>query len=193
VTIDGVAKPDLELRADDDARRLERAAREEFQFIWRSLRRLGVRPDDAVDDAAQRVFEIAARKRTLLTPGCERAFLFKTALHVAQEVRRNARRSRARFDAELMASELADPKPDPEESAEQARLRRLLDEVLEQMPLELRAVFVLFELEELTSLEIAPLLGIPPGTVASRLRRARALFRDEVQRSSQRAQAGARR
>ena len=45
--------------ADD---RLGRAVRENFQFIWRSLRRLGVRPDHAVDDAAQHVFEVAARK-----------------------------------------------------------------------------------------------------------------------------------
>ena len=41
------------------------------------------------------------------------------------------------------------------------------------MPLDLRTVFVLFELEELTMAEIAELLGLAPGTVASRLRRAR--------------------
>ena len=45
---------------------------------------------------------------------------------------------------------------------------------------ELAEIFVLFELEDLTSPEIAALLEIPLGTVASRLRRARAEFRERV-------------
>ena len=44
------------------------------------------------------------------------------------------------------------------------------------MPMELRAVFVLSELEELTMAQIAEMMSTPPGTVASRLRRARAAF-----------------
>ena len=59
---------------------------------------------------------------------------------------------------------------------DRARARALLDEILEAMPLELRAVFTLFELEQLTMAQIAPLLGVPQGTVASRLRRAREVF-----------------
>jgi RNA polymerase sigma-70 factor (ECF subfamily) len=50
------------------------------------------------------------------------------------------------------------------------------------MPVELSAVFVLFELEGLTMAEIAPLLSLAPGTVASRLRRAREDFRDRARR-----------
>lgn len=50
------------------------------------------------------------------------------------------------------------------------------------MPFELRVVFVLNEVEELTGPEIAELLDIPVGTVASRLRRARALFEEKVRR-----------
>jgi RNA polymerase sigma-70 factor (ECF subfamily) len=50
------------------------------------------------------------------------------------------------------------------------------------MPIELRVVFVLFELEEMTTAEIATLLEIPSGTVASRLRRARETFEDHVAR-----------
>ena len=41
------------------------------------------------------------------------------------------------------------------------------------MPLELKAVFILFELERMTTTEVAEVLGIPRGTAASRLRRAR--------------------
>jgi RNA polymerase sigma-70 factor (ECF subfamily) len=50
------------------------------------------------------------------------------------------------------------------------------------MPLELRTVFVLFELEEMTASEIAQTLDIPPGTVASRLRRAREIFHEQSRR-----------
>ena len=49
-------------------------------------------------------------------------------------------------------------------------------QVLEQLSLELRAVFVLYELEEFTMAEISEALEIPPGTVASRLRRGRETF-----------------
>ena len=68
----------------------------------------------------------------------------------------------------------------PEQMLDQKRARELLDEVLGQMTLELRTVFVLYELEELSMTEIAATLRIPQGTVASRLRRARADFRDRV-------------
>ena len=50
------------------------------------------------------------------------------------------------------------------------------DEVLDVMPIDLRTVFVLFELEGMSTVEIAPVLGIPVGTASSRLRRAREEF-----------------
>src|SRR5262245_2003031 len=54
--------------------RLARASADAFQFVWRLLRRLGVYPESTVDDAVQRVFEIAARKSERVPPGLERAF-----------------------------------------------------------------------------------------------------------------------
>ena len=50
--------------------------------------------------------------------------------------------------------------------------------MLESLPLDLRTVFVLYELEELTMVEIARALDLPMGTVASRLRRAREAFEE---------------
>lgn len=52
--------------------------------------------------------------------------------------------------------------------------------MLDALGEDLREVFVLYELEELTMVEIAATLAIPSGTVASRLRRARERFRAEV-------------
>jgi RNA polymerase sigma-70 factor (ECF subfamily) len=161
---------------------LERAAREHFQFLWRCLRRLGVQPDHAVDDAAQRVFEIAAKKREQIIPGNERAYLFKTALLVAAEERRRTRRAaREAFDeAALLAAKAQGPLPDEALEAQQWRTR--LDAVLETLGPELRTIFVLYEFERLSSPEIAKLLELPLGTVASRLRRARSEFQASAQR-----------
>jgi RNA polymerase sigma-70 factor (ECF subfamily) len=154
---------------------LELAAAESFQFIWRTLRRLGVRPEHAVDDAAQRVFEIAARKHQRIRPGHERAFLFKTAVLVAAEERRAQRNRREIADDAAVAAAL-DQAPLPDQTVEHQRSRELLDLVLDGMDEDERTVFVLYELERLSSPEISELLEIPVGTVASRLRRAREAF-----------------
>ncbi|HVY49064.1 MAG TPA: sigma-70 family RNA polymerase sigma factor [Minicystis sp.] len=162
-----------------DQKRLAGIVNEHFDFIWRSLRRLGV-PVAEVDDCAQQVFWVASRKLSAITVGSERAFLFSTALRVASDARRS--RGRRREVPEDDAMQPTDPGPRPDEVADQKRARALLDEVLAAMPLELRAVFVLFELEEMSSPEIAALLEIPTGTVASRLRRAREEFQKIVAR-----------
>ena len=73
-----------------------------------------------------------------------------------------------------------DPAASPEELADRWRARVMLDRALEAMPMDLRKVFVLFDLEELTTTEVASVLHVPRGTVASRLRRAREVFRETV-------------
>jgi RNA polymerase sigma-70 factor (ECF subfamily) len=150
-----------------------------FDFIWRQLRRLGV-PAASVDDAAQHVFLVASRKMTPVPLAMQRRFLFAIALRVAADDRR-ARKQQPSF-ATGEEAEIADPMPGPEEMLDRRRARSTVDRILESMPLEMRAVFVLFEVEEMTMSEIAELLELPSGTVASRLRRARELYRQCVSR-----------
>ncbi len=145
-----------------------------FDFVWRSLRRLGL-DDAAADDAAQRVWIVAAQKLERIGVGDERSFLFGVVLRVASEARRAQERRRdVQDEASLLAAEA--PGADPGELLDARRARALLDRALAALPLELGAVLVLHELEELSSPEIARVLGIPLGTVASRLRRARERF-----------------
>jgi RNA polymerase sigma-70 factor (ECF subfamily) len=59
-------------------------------------------------------------------------------------------------------------------------MRGLLDDVLGAMDNDIRTVFVLYEFEDQTTAEIGRLLSVPRGTVASRLRRARIVFRERV-------------
>jgi RNA polymerase sigma-70 factor (ECF subfamily) len=151
---------------------------ENFDFIWRSLRRLGLDADGA-DDGAQKVFMIAARRLDTIDLGSERSFLFSTALRVASEARRTiARRHEVLEDA----PDATDPAPRADELLDTRRARQALDDVLLAMSLDLRVVFVLYELEEMTSADIASLLDIPVGTASSRLRRAREEFRAIVKR-----------
>lgn len=142
--------------------------------IWRLLRRLGV-PIAQLDDAAQEVFWVAARKLEQIEPGKQHAFLYGVALRVAANELRRQASAPPRVAVEDL-ERLADDAPTPEERLEQTRARQLLDTVLERLPLELRAVLVLFELEGLDVRNIAEIEGIPIGTVGSRLRRAREEF-----------------
>jgi RNA polymerase sigma-70 factor (ECF subfamily) len=174
------ASPQGEVEGVLDSRKVHELVTAHFDFVWRSLRRLGV-PAATVDDAAQQVFLIASRKMLDVPYAAQRSFLFGVALRVAAEERR-ARKRRpedATGDSHLS---IEDPAPGPEELLDRGRARSIIDNILEAMPLEMRTVFILFEVEELRMSEISALLELPPGTVASRLRRARELFQLAVGR-----------
>ena len=99
-------------------------------------------------------------------------------LNVAAHARRTI--ARRREVAAEHAPDTFDARATPEQLTDQKRVRHLLDRILDQMGSDLRTVFVLYEFEEMNMAEIAEVLGIPSGTVASRLRRARAEFRARV-------------
>jgi RNA polymerase sigma factor (sigma-70 family) len=77
-------------------------------------------------------------------------------------------------DEELkVAPTLADPSTDPEAHLAQAQEHELLESLLEELPVMLRASIVLHELHELSYKEVAEITNAPIGTVMSRLWRAR--------------------
>ena len=155
---------------------------EQFRFVWRSLRRLGVAESD-VADAVQDVFIVVHRKlpsfeaRSKIT-----TWLFGICMRVARDRRRLAyERHRVSSDEEPLA-EQADENADVAAEAERRQGMALLEAILSEMPFEQRAVFALFELDQQTGEEIAEMLGIPLGTVYSRLRLARDAFRSALAR-----------
>ncbi len=162
-----------------DSARLTRVAQEHLDFVWRCLRRFGVPAADA-DDAAQQVFLVAANKLTSVPQDRERAFLFATAARIAANARRSIRRRQSAYDNFSHAPE--EPSVSQDELSDQLRARTLLDQVMADMPEDLREVFVLFEIEEISIQDIAATLEIPVGTVGSRLRRARQAFQQAVTR-----------
>ena len=154
---------------------VERAFREIFDAhaptVWRALRHFGVNERE-LEDAAQEVFVVVHR---LLATGTEpthvRAWLYGIAWRVAAAQRRKAQRRR-----EVLTDEI---EPEPDSSRSPARLlerqRRLidLDRALNALPDEQRAVFVLYEVEELTMREVAEALNCSLNTAFSRLYAAR--------------------
>jgi RNA polymerase sigma-70 factor, ECF subfamily len=167
----------MKAQAVEREARLRRMVDEHIDFVARVLRNAGT-PVAEIDDEVQRTFITVARRLDDVRIGSEKSFLLQTALNVAAHARRTAARRREVSADE--APELVDPST-PEQLADRTRARRLLDQVLDAMETDLRTVFVLYEFEELSMVEIASLLGIPSGTVASRLRRARGQFKERVQ------------
>ena len=156
-----------------DRERLDELVRSEFAYVWRLCRRLGL-PESDADDAAQQVFIVASRRLGDIKPGSERAFLYGVAVNAAAKFRTSHARRREDSDASLEA--LACGSPSAEELVDRRGARALLDCILDAMPDELREVFVLYEIEQQTTVQIAEVLGIPHGTASSRLRRAREDF-----------------
>jgi RNA polymerase sigma-70 factor (ECF subfamily) len=158
-----------------------------FDFVWRLFRRMGLARVDA-DDASQQVFMIVSRRLSDIEPGTERTFLYGTTRRVLANLRRSLRRRRETGDEALPELVASDPLPD--EVADRRRSMAFLDRVLARLPAPLKRVIVLADVEELSVPEIAALEAIPTGTVASRLRRARAAFREELERATRKRGAG---
>jgi RNA polymerase sigma-70 factor (ECF subfamily) len=155
-------------------KRLVELVRDQHRAVWRTLRRLGV-PVALLDDATQEVFIVASKKLDTVGRDSMRSFLYGTALRIAANFRRS-RQARSHNPLEDADAHAWQPQLDAEHLVEQKQLRELLDQILDTMSDDLREVFVLFELEKLTRIEISELLGLPAGTIASRLRRAREQF-----------------
>lgn len=161
--------------APADAERLRRLFEDHFDFAWRFLTRQGLDPAE-IDDVVQDGLLIMVRKAPVhLTPSEERAYLCGVIRRIAMAVRR---KRRVYEDPE--AAELRDPAPGLDELVDRQRACSTLDQILARLSEELRSVFVLHEIEQMTMIDIASALAIPAGTVASRLRRARELFAAEI-------------
>jgi RNA polymerase sigma-70 factor, ECF subfamily len=152
-----------------DRGRLEQIFNAHHATVWRALRRRGLTPE-AAEDATQETFLLAAGRLDDISPESERAFLLGSALRVAHTLGRKTVRWELDDEMDQRSSGTRDAGDAQADS-------QICDLVLSKIDPDLVEVFVLYEIEELTSPEIAKLLEIPLGSVASRLRRAREQFR----------------
>jgi RNA polymerase sigma-70 factor (ECF subfamily) len=161
-------------RKAEDHARLQRMFATHHTTVWRALRRRGLTADEAAD-ATQETFLIAAGRLADIHPDSERAFLVGTALRAAHTLGRKIKRWHLDEDMDqrvALSRDAGDEHADVE----------LCDLALSKMTPELAEMIVVYEIEGFSSPEIAALLEMPLGSVASRLRRAREQFRSIVLR-----------
>jgi RNA polymerase sigma-70 factor, ECF subfamily len=83
---------------------------------------------------------------------------------------------------DLMPREIRDWGPSPEQRFAQSEMHKILDQVIDQLDPDFRTVFVLRDIEELSTEETAAALGISVPAVKSRLLRARLKLRQKLDR-----------
>jgi RNA polymerase sigma-70 factor, ECF subfamily len=160
---------------------LERIYEQHADFVFRSLRRLGV-PERDAGDAMQEVFLTVHRTLPGFEGRCSMVtWLFTICRSVARDRRRRAYQRYEVADAALVDAE-PDTRTDLQVHLEHRRKLAELESILETMEEDQRLVFALFEIERMTGEEISDALSIPVGTAYSRLRLARASFRAAVAR-----------
>lgn len=164
-----------------DIRGLEEVYRLYGQRIFALCLRMtgdATKAEDLVQEILLRVFEQIGKfsGRSKLS-----TWLYRLAVnHTLNEIKRDQLRSHASLgDVPLDVLPESDL-PMPEEAAARAEEREFLDRLLARLAPEMRAVMVLREIEGLAYREIAEVLGIPIGTVMSRLSRARDRLREQL-------------
>jgi RNA polymerase sigma-70 factor (ECF subfamily) len=161
---------------------LEQIYERHADFVWRTLRRLGVAEAEA-RDATHDVFLIVhSHLERFEGRSSLSTWLFAICRSVARDFRRRERRD-ARLWVEAAIDEELDLRADVGRAVEQQQQLAELERILATLPTQQRNVFILFEIEKLTGEEIAGALSIPLGTVYSRLQHGRKAFRAALDRS----------
>lgn len=149
-------------------------------FVWSSLQRLGVRGPD-LEDQLQEVFVVVHRRLPSYDGSAPMtAWLFGICRRVAAAYRR-----RGYMQHEVTGEppeEVEAEGADPERAAAVRQARARLGAMLDSLDLDKRVVFVMFEIEGMGCEEISSVLGIPVGTVYSRLHVARRDFEKALAR-----------
>lgn len=139
-------------------------------FRWAVL--LGLRPAEA-EDAAQEVFAIASRRiDSCQSEGAIGSWLYQITRRVVANMRRTGWWKRVLLSEEAPFSAFEE-KEHPDTARELA-----IRACLNRLPRAQAEVLVLMDVEGFTREEVADMLGLPPGTVASRLRLGRRAFRE---------------
>lgn len=151
--------------------------RDHAPFIGRVIKRLtGDGPH--VDDLLQETFIVAFKKlHTYDRKAAPGTWLYGIASRLCARHRRSLRRFRL-FSSRYALEPAPAPAAGPESELERAREVELVHEVIGRLRFKQREVFMLFELEGLSCVEIAALLDVPVGTVWTRLHHARRRFKE---------------
>jgi RNA polymerase sigma-70 factor (ECF subfamily) len=152
---------------------------EHFNYVWSSLRRLGVRDADREDLVHEVFLKVHARLPDYDPSRPMRPWLFGFAYRVAAD---HLRLARHRVEVLGEVRESAAPSPPADARIEALELRELMLTALHSLDIERRAVIVMHDVDEVPVPQIAEQLSIPLNTAYSRLRIAREQLAREVTR-----------
>jgi RNA polymerase sigma-70 factor (ECF subfamily) len=160
------------IRAPAAAPTLESLYRAHFDFVWRTIKRLGVAAAQ-LDDAAQEVFLVVHRQlESYEGRNSERAWLFSIARRVASDQRRASRRK----ECLPLPGALRSDAPDGLRAAMNKERADIVLDFLQTLEDDPRDAFILCELEQMSAPEIALAVNATTSAVYSRIRVARAAF-----------------
>jgi len=186
-----------------DAELVARAARGEsgafdalFERHYARVVNLAARLDgnaDNAEDIAQTAFLRAHQSLQRIRDGQSiLKWLYRTVVNLVRDRAKSARRKPWVALADLLRNApegaevdtepavLADRSQDPERTVTSEMRNDALNRAIASLPPDFREVVVLHHLEQMDVLEIAETLGVPVGTVKSRLGRARMRLRDAM-------------
>jgi RNA polymerase sigma-70 factor, ECF subfamily len=160
--------------------------RQHARFVWKTLARMGV-DESHLEDVTQDVFVVVHRRlHTFDESARMTTWLYGICLKVAAAWRRRAWQRREKT-VESPPERSSQPGRAADDFMQVQEAKRRIRSVLDRMDVDKRAVFLMYEIEEMSTTEIAELLGVPPGTVHSRLHAAREQFRLVLSRLDARA------
>lgn len=169
------------MRADEEAQFAALAERH-WRFAWKVAWAVLRNAQDA-EDAAQEAFVKMLRSKTWRKLDDERAFIarvvWRTAVdHHAARRTRQARHAEPALDGPPLLEQIPGSALDPEASAVAADAEAAIHRLIDALPEELRQPLALSA--EMNSREIAETMGIPEGTVRTRLMRGRQLLHEKL-------------
>jgi RNA polymerase sigma-70 factor, ECF subfamily len=174
----------LRLAREGDATAFDILIRRHDRFLYRLARSIlldDYEAEDVVQETFIKAFQglVDFRGEASLS-----TWLTRIALNEALARKRHRRNTvglgelQHRTNAQIEPSPMIAPMQDPELTAAQHQIRKLLERAIDQLPDSLRTVFVMRDVEELSTAEAARLLGLGEPTIKTRLHRARRMLRD---------------
>lgn len=170
---------------DGDLYAFEALIRRHEQRVFRLLVRMLGSREEAEDVAQEAFLSLYRHGHRFRREARFSTFVYRVAANAALNRRRTLGRSRARDkrleQRQAAGTDLPASPRDPEDAAAGVEVQAKVQSALLELPMDLRLAVVLYDIEGLAYGEIAGVLGIPEGTVKSRIHRARRALRDRLQ------------
>lgn len=148
--------------------------------LYNALLRLMGDPDDAAELTQETFTRGLSRIESFRGASSPYTWLFRIAMNLGLSVLRKTRQRKTFCLSAQNADRASAPGLDPAEEARRTEMHKLVLEALGRVEAEYRAVLVMREIEGFDYQQIAEVLGLPLGTIKSRLFRARLALRDEL-------------